>query len=109
MSRKDGIKFFSCISQNLILQPVLAKLEPVVANVYEGIITSSFEFRSILKAEISHKKGLPGTVLNQDLEIACNNGSIKIIEIQREGKRSQKTSEFLLGSKIKKGSILKDV
>ena len=37
-----------------------------------------------------------------------NQGPIKILEIQREGKRPKKINEFLLGSKIKKGSSLKD-
>ena len=49
-------------------------------------------------------------VLNDRLEIACiNNQSIKIIEIQRQGKKPQKIGEFILGSKIKKGSIILNV
>ena len=44
------------------------------------------------------------------LEIACgDNQSIKILEIQRQGKKPQKIDDFLLGSKIKKGSIISDV
>ena len=39
------------------------------------------------------------------MEIVCgNNQSIKIIEIQRQGKKTQKVEEFILGSKIKKGT-----
>ena len=60
----------------------------------------------ILKAEISHKKGLTGDVISEDLEIACGEESIKIIEIQREGRRPQKINEFRIGTKIKKGSSL---
>ena len=60
----------------------------------------------ILKAIISEKEGEPGIVLDDYLEIACNDKSIKILEIQREGKRQQKIEEFVLGSKIKKGSNL---
>ena len=58
----------------------------------------------ILKAEKSHKKGEVGTVIGEDLEIGCGDGSIKILSIQREGKKVQQTKEFLLGSQIKKGS-----
>ena len=58
------------------------------------------------KAIISEKEGEPGIVLDDYLEIACNDKSIKILEIQREGKRQQKIEEFVLGSKIKKGSNL---
>ena len=49
-------------------------------------------------------------MLSSKLEIACNNNqSIKILEIQRQGKKSQKIEEFMLGSQIKKGSVIKNV
>ena len=61
----------------------------------------------ILKAEIGNGAGKVGEVLSDKLEIACNhNQSIKILELQRQGKRPQKIDEFMLGSQIKKGSIL---
>ena len=64
----------------------------------------------ILKGEIGNGKGKVGEVISNKLEIACkNNQSIKIIEIQRQGKKSQKIGEFMLGSQIKKGSIISNV
>ena len=61
----------------------------------------------ILKAEIGNGLGETGEVLTDKLEIACgNNQSIKILEIQRQGKKSQKIGEFMLGSQIKKGSFI---
>ena len=61
----------------------------------------------ILKAEIGNGIGKAGEVLTDKLEIACsNNQSIKILEIQRQGKKVQKIGEFLLGSQIKKGSVI---
>ena len=61
----------------------------------------------ILKAEIASGIGKVGEVISNQLEIACkNNQSIKILEIQRQGKKPQKTSEFMLGSQIRKGSRL---
>tara|TARA_B100001063_G_scaffold242627_1_gene271631 strand:- start:505 stop:1437 length:933 start_codon:yes stop_codon:yes gene_type:complete len=64
----------------------------------------------ILKAEIGYGQGKIGEVLNDKIEIACgNNNSIKILEIQRQGKKSQKIGEFMLGSKIKKGTVLNNV
>ena len=59
----------------------------------------------ILKAEIGNKTGNPGEVVSNYMEIICgDNQSIKVTKIQREGKKSQNISEFMLGSKIKKGS-----
>ena len=58
----------------------------------------------ILKAELTNGKGEVGEVLDDYLEISCGNKkSIKILEIQRQGKRPQSISEFMLGSQIKKG------
>ncbi len=63
----------------------------------------------ILKAQISFNKDQPGKVLSNDLEISCGENSIKILEIQREGKKPQKTNEFILGSQIQKGINLLNV
>lgn len=64
----------------------------------------------ILKAEIGNGIGKAGEVISDQLEIACiNNQSIKIVEIQREGKKVQRINEFILGSQIKKGSIISNV
>tara|TARA_B100000989_G_scaffold157830_1_gene117865 strand:+ start:2530 stop:3462 length:933 start_codon:yes stop_codon:yes gene_type:complete len=61
----------------------------------------------ILRAEIGNGVGQIGEVLSNNLEIACgNNGSIKILEIQRQGKKPQKIKDFVLGSNIKKGSLI---
>ena len=59
----------------------------------------------ILKADIGNGIGNPGEVISNYLEIVCGkNQSIKIIEIQRQGKKPQNIGEFMLGSQLKKGS-----
>ena len=64
----------------------------------------------ILKAEVGNGIGKIGEVITNNLEIACNNNkSIKILEIQREGKKVQKIGEFMLGSHIIKGSEISNV
>ncbi len=60
----------------------------------------------ILKAELNNSSGDPGEIIGNSLEIACKEKSIKVLMIQREGKKPQKISEFLLGSQIKKGLFL---
>ena len=64
----------------------------------------------ILKAEIGSGNGKNGEIISDKLEIVCNNNqSIKVLEIQRQGKKPQKIGEFILGSLIKKGSIISNV
>ncbi len=61
----------------------------------------------ILRAEIGNGIGKVGEVISNQLEVACqNNQSIKILEIQRQGKKPQKIGEFMLGSQIRKGSVI---
>ena len=70
-----------------------------------------FEFKKerykIVKSELSELTGKPGEVIDDSLTVACGKNSIRILEIQRQGKKVQNTSTFLLGSKIKKGVSLK--
>jgi methionyl-tRNA formyltransferase len=69
--------------------------------VYKG------ERYKILKAELASGTGEIGDVLDNYLEISCGNKrSIKVKNIQRQGKKPQNISEFMLGSQIKKGSNL---
>ena len=60
----------------------------------------------ILVSEVSLLKGKAGYVLDDQLTVGCGNNSLKIIKLQREGKKAQMSKEFLLGSEIKKGSFL---
>ena len=69
-----------------------------------------FEFESerfkVLRAKISSENGKSGCVLDENLTVGCGLDSIQILELQRQGKNKQATKEFLLGKKIKKGTIL---
>jgi len=72
-----------------------------------AFFTYSGERYKILKASLAFDCGEIGEVLDNYLEISCGNKkSIKVLEIQRQGKRPQNIGEFMLGSQIKKGSNL---
>ena len=58
----------------------------------------------ILKAEKSNTNGKAGSIVSENFEVCCGEGSIKVLSIQREGKRVQQINEFLLGTQIKKGT-----
>ena len=61
----------------------------------------------ILKAEIGNGIGRSGEIVSDYLEIVCGDKqTIKIQEIQRQGKRPQNIGEFMLGSQIKKGAVI---
>jgi len=72
-----------------------------------AFFTYNGERYKILKASLAFGSGEIGEVLDNYLEISCGNKkSIKVLEIQRQGKRPQNIGEFMLGSQIKKGSKL---
>tara|TARA_B100000035_G_scaffold55430_1_gene43831 strand:- start:1390 stop:2313 length:924 start_codon:yes stop_codon:yes gene_type:complete len=61
----------------------------------------------ILKAEIGNGNGVPGEVVSNYLEVVCGDKkTIKIKEIQRQGKKVQNIREFMLGSQIKQGAVI---
>ena len=60
----------------------------------------------ILKATLSEDSKEPGEIIGNNLTISCGNNSIKVIKIQREGKKPQFTKDFVLGSSLKKGVII---
>ena len=47
-----------------------------------------------------------GMVIDQNFIIGCSTNSIKILELQKEGKRAMKIDEFLIGNKISIGEKL---
>lgn len=60
----------------------------------------------IIKADEIEKTGKAGMVIDQNFIIGCSTNSIKILELQKEGKRAMKTEEFLIGNKISIGEKL---
>ena len=60
----------------------------------------------ILRCEIAKGAGAPGTVLDDHLTIACGDGAIRIVELQRAGKAPMKAAEFLRGTPVKPGTRL---
>jgi len=94
------------IEWNETAENIIGKINGLYPNpgaffIYKG------ERYKILKADLSPNSGEIGEVLDNYLGISCgNNKSIKVQEIQRQGKRPQNISEFMLGSQIKKGANL---
>ncbi len=47
-----------------------------------------------------------GTVLDDDLTIACGQGAIRLVQVQRAGKRPMAADEFLRGFALSRGARL---
>jgi methionyl-tRNA formyltransferase len=50
--------------------------------------------------------GAPGTVLDDHLTVACGDGAVRVLELQRAGRQVMKADEFLRGTRVAAGTRL---
>jgi methionyl-tRNA formyltransferase len=55
----------------------------------------------ILRCELAEGSGAPGELLDDHLTIACKEGAIRILELQRAGRQPMQADEFLRGTPLK--------
>ena len=60
----------------------------------------------VLRTTKGEGKGAPGTVLDDELTIACGDGAVRLVELQRAGKQPMQADEFLRGTQIARGTVL---
>ncbi len=58
----------------------------------------------VLRSQMADGSGAPGTLLGDDLTIACGSGAVRLIQIQREGKAAMDAGAFLRGTGSLKGA-----
>ncbi len=60
----------------------------------------------ILRTTKGGGSGPPGTILDDKLTVACGDGAVQLVELQRAGGKPMPAEEFLRGSAIKAGTQL---
>jgi methionyl-tRNA formyltransferase len=60
----------------------------------------------VLRTAKGSGAGEPGQVLDDDLTVACGEGAIRLLELQRAGRQPMRAREFLRGAPILRGSML---
>jgi methionyl-tRNA formyltransferase len=60
----------------------------------------------VLRTTRGEGSGAPGTVLDAHLTIACGDGAVRILELQRAGARPMKAEDFLRGTPVASGTRL---
>ncbi|MEL6792850.1 MAG: methionyl-tRNA formyltransferase [Pseudomonadota bacterium] len=56
-----------------------------------------------LSSEVADGSGLPGTALDDALSVACGEGAVRLLRLQRAGKGAMAAEDFLRGSPIMAG------
>ena len=60
----------------------------------------------VLRSTKGSGAGEPGRVLDDELTIACGKDAIRLLELQREGRKPMRAEEFLRGTPIPRGTQL---
>ncbi len=60
----------------------------------------------VLRTTRGEGSGSPGMVLDDRLTIACGDGAVRILELQRSGKKPMTAEEFLRGTKLAPGALV---
>jgi methionyl-tRNA formyltransferase len=60
----------------------------------------------VLRTTRGEGSGAPGSVLDDKLTIACGDGAIRIVELQKAGSKAMKVEEFLRGMPLAHGTVL---
>jgi methionyl-tRNA formyltransferase len=70
-----------------------------------GIAVAGARLRlKVLRSELAQGAGPPGTILGEDLTIACGEGAVRLAEVQRAGKAPVSGAEFLRGARLSPGA-----
>ncbi|WP_336738954.1 methionyl-tRNA formyltransferase [Aureimonas altamirensis] len=58
----------------------------------------------LLRAAVAEGDGAPGTLLDDALRVACGDGAVQILELQKQGGKPMKADDFLRGQKLPAGT-----
>ncbi len=68
------------------------------------VVGDRVESVKFFRAEVAAGDGPPGTLLSDDMRIACGSGAIRVVEGQRAGKTVMRGGELMRGAKLAPGA-----
>jgi methionyl-tRNA formyltransferase len=81
-------------------------LSPFPGAFVEVDLGKGLERVKVLRTRIVEGHAPAGTLLDDALTVACGQGALQLVDVQRAGKAPMKADEFLRGARIAKGAIL---
>jgi methionyl-tRNA formyltransferase len=88
------------------LHNLVRGLSPFPGAYFEIDLGKGPERIKVLRAIPVDGKGEPGTFLDDALGVACGEGALRLLIVQRPGKAPMPAADFLRGTKIGKGTRL---
>lgn len=71
------------------------------------LIGSREESIKFLRVEVTTGAGAPGTLLSEDMSVACGTGAIRVLQGQRSGKTVMSGRELVRGAKLARGVVFR--
>jgi len=81
-------------------------LSPYPSAWFDIDLKSKRERIKALRSTLAEGSGAPGTLLDDNLTIACGEGAVRLVEVQRAGKRPMGAEDFLRGVALTPGTVL---
>ena len=81
-------------------------LSPFPGAWFEAEIAGRPERIKVLGSELAEGSGAPGSVLTDDLVIACASGAVRLTKLQKAGGKLLASADFLRGTPIPPGTVL---
>ena len=81
-------------------------LSPFPGAWFEAGIAGRPERIKVLGSELTEGSGAPGSVLTDDLVIACASGAVRLTKLQKAGGKLLASADFLRGTPIAPGTVL---
>lgn len=81
-------------------------LSPFPGAWFEAEIAGRPERIKVLGSELAEGSGAPGSVLTEDLVIACASGAIRLTKLQKAGGKLLASADFVRGTPIAPGTVL---
>jgi methionyl-tRNA formyltransferase len=81
-------------------------LAPFPGAFFEVDLGNGLERVKVFRTRIAEGAGTPGCVLDDALTIACGEGAIRLLEVQRSGKAPMPAGDFLRGARLSRGTLL---
>ena len=73
---------------------------------FEVTLNGKRERIKVLRSKLTEGSGQPGTALDGRLTFACGDAAVRLIEVQRAGKRPMSAEDFLRGVRLAPGDVL---
>ncbi len=88
------------------LHDLVRALSPFPGAFFEADLGKAPERVKVLRSEVVEGRDVPGRVLDSRAAIACGEGALRLLELQRAGRAPMPAAEFLRGARLDVGTLL---